>query len=60
MTTETGVDVRALHVERPLLLQIRVNDEEKRRILELAKEAGCETISAYMRRVALRLDDRAA
>ncbi len=54
------VGVRSLRPTRGRLVQFFVSDEEKGRLIDLARQAGEESLSAYVRRAALRLDERAA
>jgi len=40
---------QSLQVERPLLVQVRVSEKEKSRLISLARAEGFESMSAYAR-----------
>lgn len=40
---------RQLQPERPLLVQVRVSQKEKTRLISLARQEGFESISSYAR-----------
>ncbi len=44
-----GSAYRPLRPERRALLQVRLSDEEKARVTELARAQGYETIAQYVR-----------
>lgn len=51
---QVDAGVRALRPTRDRLVQVFVSTEEKQRMTDLARQAGDESLSSYVRRCALR------